>query len=293
MRSLLFVPADSDRKIARAMGAGADVVLLDLEDSVAPERKAIAREMAADLIRSHRNDAARPRLYVRINALDTPFWEADLAGTVPARPDGVMLPKPQSGDDVHRLSIQLSHLEETHGLEAGAIAILPIVTETPASVLAMASYVGASRRLAGLTWGAEDLSAELGARTAREEDGRYTSPFRLVRDLTLVAARAAGVEPIDTVFANFRDTETFAREAAEAARDGFTGKMAIHPDQVAIINAAFTPAGAEIARAQAIVDLFAANPGAGVISYDGRMLDRPHLRLAERILARAGTAGRL
>lgn len=287
MRSLLFVPADSERKIARAMGAGADVLILDIEDSVVPERKPAARHMAAELIRAHVDAAARPLFYVRINALDTPHWEADLAATIPARPDGVMLPKPRSGDDVHRLSIQLGHLEETNGLASGAIRIVPIVTETPSSVLAMASYVGASRRLTGLTWGAEDLSAEIGASTARESDGRFTSPFRLVRDLTLLTARAADVEPIDTVFANFRDLATFEREAREAVRDGFTAKMAIHPDQVPVINAVFSPSPEEIARARAIVDLFAADTGAGVISVDGRMLDRPHLRWAERTLARA------
>lgn len=286
MRSLLFVPADAERKLAKGMASGADVLLLDLEDSVAAPRKAAAREMAHAFIAANRAVATRPRIYVRINALDTEYWQADLAAVMPAAPDGIMLPKAAGGDDVHRLSIALSEHESTAGIADGATRILPIATELPIAALNMASFVDASRRLVGLTWGAEDLSAELGSTSTREADGRYTSPYRLARDLTLMAARAGGVEPIDTVFADFRDGEGFAREAREAARDGFTGKMAIHPDQVAVINAAFTPSADAVATAQAIVALFAASPGAGVISHAGRMYDRPHLRLAERLLAR-------
>lgn len=289
MRSLLFVPADSDRKIAKAMSAGADVLLLDLEDSVALDRKAVAAEMAHAFLVAHREMAERPRLFVRINALDSERWQKDLRSVMPAAPDGIMLPKAQGGDDVHRLSIALSELESGAGLADGRTAILPLATEMAVSVLNIHSYVGASRRLVGLTWGAEDLSAEIGAATSREADGSYTSPFRLARDLTLFAARAGGIEPIDTVFAQFRDTATFERECAIAARDGFTGKMAIHPDQVPAINAAFTPSAEAVARARAIVELFTASPDAGVISHEGRMYDRPHLRLAERLLARAGT----
>lgn len=294
MRSLLFVPADSDRKLAKGMASAADVLLLDLEDSVAAERKQAAREMAQAFIAANRGAIARPRLYVRINALDTEYWQADLTAVMPAGPDGIMLPKARGGDDVHRLSIALAEFEAaTIDLADGHTRILPIATEVPIAALAMASFVDASRRLAGLTWGAEDLSAELGSSATREADGRHTSPYMLARNLTLFAARAGGVEPIDTVFADFRDGEGFARECREAARDGFTGKMAIHPDQVAVINSAFTPSADAVATAAAIVDMFAKSPGAGVISHGGRMYDRPHLRLAERLLARVGGVGRV
>ena len=227
-----------------------------------------------------------PLLYVRINALDTDMWEADLAAVMPAGPDGIMLPKPRSGEDVHRLSIALNHAELQNGLVQGSTKILPIVSELPISILQMPSYVGASTRLSGINWGMEDLSAELGASTYRGADGQITSPFRLARDLTLYTAVAAGVQPLDAVFPDFRNIAGLEAECVAAARDGFTGKAAIHPDQVAIINAAFTPSAAEIERAQSIVRLFSESPGAGVISYNGQMLDRPHLIRAERLLAR-------
>jgi len=286
MRSLLFVPGDSERKIAKALASGADALLLDLEDSVGLERKPAARTMTREFIAANRPKPARPRLYVRINSLETPFWEDDLAGVMSAQPDGIMLPKPRSGEDVHRLSIAMAHGEAQAGTQGGATRILPIATEMPVSILNMSSYIGSSSRLVGLTWGAEDLSAELGARTSRTETGAYTSPFQLARDLCLITAVSAGVLPVDTVYADFRDAAGFARECEAAARDGFRAKMAIHPDQVAAINQAFTPRPDEIAHARQVVDLFAANPGAGVVSHGGRMYDRPHLTLAERLLAR-------
>lgn len=288
MRSLLFVPGDSERKIAKALATGADALILDLEDSVAADRKPAARGMTREFLAAAPPAGARPKLYVRINSLDTPFWEGDVAEVVKGRPDGILLPKTRSGEDVHRLSVALGHLEEQAGIPGGTIKISAIATEIAISLLDMKSYIGASSRLEALTWGAEDLSADLGARATRETDGRFTSPFRLARDLCLFTAVAAGVQPLDTVFANFRDTATFARECAEAARDGFTGKLAIHPDQVAPINAAFTPPAAEIEKAKTIVALFAANPDAGVVSHNGEMFDRPHLTRAERLLARAG-----
>jgi citrate lyase subunit beta/citryl-CoA lyase len=293
MRSLLFVPGDSERKLAKAQAAGADALILDLEDSVSPERKAAAREMTRAYLASAKaaEEGNRPRLYVRVNGLETELWSADLDGVMAAAPDGIMLPKPTSGEDVHRLSIALHHAEERAGLPPGSTRIMAIATERPAAVLNMASFVGASNRLEALTWGAEDLSAEVGASATRQADGSFTSPFRLARDLTLFTAVAAGAQPIDTVFVNFRDSQGLAREAREAARDGFTGKLAIHPDQVAPINEAFTPSEAEIARARRIVELFAAAPAAGVISLEGQMLDRPHLTRAERTLARARLAG--
>ena len=288
MRSLLFVPGDSERKIAKALSSGADVLILDLEDSVAADRKAAAREMTRDFLASAKARDARPRLYVRINALTTDDWKADLDGVMPAGPDGILLPKPRSGEDVHRLSLTLTHEEEAIGLPQGATRIMAIATELPVSLLNISSFIDASTRLEALTWGAEDLSAEVGSSATREPDGTFTSPYRLARDLCLFTAVAAGAPPIDTVFIDFRDQDGLRAEAAAAARDGFTGKLAIHPDQVEIINAAFTPSQREIDRAREIVAMFAASPDAGVISLNGQMFDRPHLVRAQRVLARAG-----
>ncbi len=292
MRSLLFVPGDSDRKIAKALSAGADALILDLEDAVTADRKAAAREMTRDFVASAKTHEGRPRLYVRINSLTTDYWTADLDGVMPAGPDGILLPKPRSGDDVHRLSLALDHAEERAGLQQGATRIMAIATEVPVCLLNMGSFVDASTRLEALTWGAEDLSAEVGSTATREAGGAFTSPYRLARDLCLFTAVAAGAQPIDTVFIDFRDQDGLRAEAAAAARDGFTGKLAIHPDQVEIINAAFTPSPREIAHARDIVAMFAASPEAGVISLNGQMYDRPHLVRAERVLARAGLANR-
>jgi len=290
MRSLLFVPGDSDRKLAKALSSGADALILDLEDSVALDRKAEARAMIRDFIASAKGQEKRPRLYVRINSLNTDFWSADLEGVMPAGPDGIILPKPRSGEDVHRLSLALDHAEEAAGLKLGSTRIIAITTEVPICVLNMPSFIGSSTRLEGLTWGAEDLSAEIGSTATREPNGALTSPYRLARDLCLFTAVSAGVQPIDTVFIDFRDQDGLRAEAAAAARDGFTGKLAIHPDQVAIINEAFTPSQREIDHARDIIAMFAASPDAGVISLNGRMYDRPHLTRAERVLARAGLA---
>ena len=233
----------------------------------------------------------RPLLYVRINSLDTPFWSEDLAAIMPARPDGIVLPKPTSGEDVHQLAVALDHGEQPACTARGATRILPIATEVAISVLQMHTYVGASSRMDAFSWGAEDLSSQVGAATNRRPDGDYTSPYRLARDLCLLTAVAASAQPIDTVYVNFRDEGGLIKEAREAARDGFTGKMAIHPAQVAPINAAFTPSAEEISQAQRIVQVFADNPTSGVGSLDGEMLDRPHLVRAERIIARARAAG--
>ncbi len=287
MRSLLFVPGDSEKKQAKALASGADALILDLEDSVAPSRKPTAREMTREWLMTAKNAAKRPHLYVRINSLQSAYWQDDLAGVMPAAPDGIMHPKPRSGADVAQLALVLASFEDKHGLAQGSTRIIPIATEVPLSVLQMPSYVGCTTRLSGLTWGAEDLGAEIGAAANRHPDGTFTSPFQMARDLTLFTACAAGVFPIDTVYVNFRDAAGLTREAEAAARDGFTGKMAIHPDQVAPINAAFTPAPEAIARARAIVKLFADNPGQGALSMDGNMVDIPHLKHAERVLARA------
>ncbi len=290
MRSLLFVPGDSEKKLEKGFGAGADVVIVDLEDSVAPQNKAEAREIAARFIVGNRHQTSAA-IYVRVNDLSTGLTDDDLAALVAAKPDGIMLPKSNSGQDVQQLSAKLRVHEAEHGLPDGAIKILPIITETAAGVLAAATYAGASARLAGLTWGAEDLSAAIGARAARDENGRYTDVFRLARMMTILAASAAEVAAIDTVFPAFRDMAAFEAECTEAERDGFTGKMAIHPAQVPVINAAFTPSAEAVQRSQAIVAAFEAAGNPGVVGIDGKMYDRPHLKLAERLLARARPAG--
>jgi citrate lyase subunit beta / citryl-CoA lyase len=292
MRSLLFIPGDDEKKLGKGLGSGADALILDLEDSVAPARKAAARTISAQYIAATRALARRPRLYVRLNALDTPHWEGDLAGIMGARPDGILLPKARSGEDVHKLSIALTHAEERNGAPVGETRIIALATEVPIAILNMGTFVGASARLEGLTWGAEDLSAALGARANREADGGWTSPYSLARSLCLVTAVAANAQPIDTVFVDFRDEAGFRREAATAARDGFTAKMAIHPAQVPAINEAFTPSAEEVAAAREIVAAFAADPQAGVIGIRGVMLDRAHIVRAERVLARAGAAGK-
>lgn len=289
MRSLLFVPGDSERKLTKGLASGADALILDLEDSVAPANRSAARSLTAAFIAEARKAERRPLLYVRINPLDSDDWEADIAAVMPALPDGVVMPKPNSGDDVSRLSIALASAETEIGGTPNGTRILPIVTETPLSVLQLHSYVGASTRMIGMSWGAEDLGAVVGSLSNRDARGHFTSPYRLVRDLCLVTAAAAAVEPIDTVYVNFRDTAGLEAETRDARRDGFTGKMAIHPDQVAPINAIFTPTEAEVAHAHAVIAAF--DGAAGVASLNGQMLDKPHLKLAEKVLARAKASG--
>ena len=288
MRSLLFVPADSERKLIRARQANADALILDLEDGVARQAKPAARAQAAAFL------AERPQgmaVYVRINDLESGLAEDDLDLIVPARPDGVVLPKAAGGADVMRLSAMLAAREAFAGLADGVIRILPIATESPAALFTLASYAGASRRLIGLTWGAEDLSTALGAETTRDAGGRLTDPYRLARALCLAGAVGANVLAIDTVFTRLRDGAGLEAEALAARRDGFVGKLAIHPDQVPIINAVFTPSPAAVARARAVIQAFAAAGSAGSIDFEGEMLDRPHLRQAERLIARAEAAG--
>jgi citrate lyase subunit beta/citryl-CoA lyase len=291
MRSLLFVPADSKRKIEKGLASPADVVIFDLEDSIAASGKEDARELAAQYISARTPGAPGPTVYVRINPLGSGLADVDLDVIVPARPDGIMLPKAEGGPDIMLLSAMLAAREAQASIDDGAIRIVAIATETPAALFDLGSYAGASNRLAALTWGAEDLSAALGAETNRDEQGHFTDPYRLARTLTLAGANAAGVEAIDTVYPAFRDAEGFEKEAEAARRDGFGGKLAIHPDQVAIINRVFTPSPEAIGRARAIVAAFAESTETGVIGIDGQMLDRPHLLRAERVLARARAAG--
>ncbi|MDN2582399.1 CoA ester lyase [Aquibium sp. ELW1220] len=287
MRSLLFVPGESERKLEKGLASGADVLIVDLEDSVAPARKAAARAMAAAFL-ADRSGEAGPLLYVRVNDFSTGLTDEDLAAVAKAAPHGIMLPKAAGGADVERLSAKLRVHEAEAGLADGAIHILPIITETAAGLLAAGSYSSTLPRLAGVTWGAEDLSADIAARSARDETGRYTDVFRLARAMTVLAAAKAQTAAIDTVFVDFRDMEALRRECLEAERDGFTGKMAIHPAQVPVINEAFTPSPEAVAEARAITAAFAGAGDVGVVGIDGRMYDRPHLRRAERLLARAG-----
>lgn len=287
MRSLLFVPADSPRKLARGMESGADALIIDLEDSVAPDAKAEARQSAAAFLREAVPQAPRPVLIVRVNALDTGLTDADLDATVAAQPDGVLLPKAEGGASVAHLDAKLSAREALAGLDQGGIFVHALATETAASLFLAGTYGGVSARLAGLTWGAEDLSVALGAETNRDENGGFTGPFHLARNLCLAGAAAAGVQAIDTVYVDFRNEAGFRREAEEARRDGFTAKLAIHPAQVPAINEVFTPSAEAVAAAEAVIAAFAASPGAGVISIGGVMYDRPHIARAEALLARA------
>jgi len=291
IRSFLFVPADSEKKLAKGFESGADAVILDLEDSVAANRKAAAREMALAFLRKHAATPKRPQLVVRVNALDTGLTDADLDGVVAGRPDVILLPKAEGGPAVTHLDAKLTAREAIHGLPEGAIRIIALATETASALFLCGTYRGASPRLSGITWGAEDLSAELGAETNRDGAGRFTSPYWLARNLSLAAAAAARVEPIDTVYADFRNLSGLREEAEEARRDGFTSKMAIHPAQVAVINAVFTPTAEAIENASAVVAAFAADPTAGVVAIGGVMYDRPHLTRAQRLLARVGSKG--
>ncbi len=287
MRSLLFVPADSARKLDKAMSSGADALIIDLEDSIALDGKARAREAAAAFVKEATASATRPCLMVRVNGLQTGLTDADLDAVAPARPDAIMLPKAEGGAAVIHVDAKLAVREAQNDLPDGHIKILPIATETAAALFVAGTFAGASARLIGLTWGAEDLSAELGARANRDGEGRFLDPYRLARTLCLTGAAAAAVPAIDTVFVDFRDSVGLRRECEEACRDGFVGKMAIHPAQVPIINEVFTPSAEAIAQAQSIVAAFAAAPGAGVVGIGGVMYDRPHLARAKQLLARA------
>lgn len=286
MRSFLFVPADSDKKLDKAMTSGADALLIDLEDSIALDGKARARDSAAAFVRNALTATPRPFLCVRVNGLQTGLTDADLDAVAPAKPDAIMLPKAEGGASVIHAAAKLAVREAQNDLPDGHIKILPIATETAASLFVAGTFASARERLIGLTWGAEDLSAELGADTNRDAQGQFLDPYRLARTLCLAGAAAAQVPAIDTVYVDFRNEQGFRRECEEAARDGFVGKMAIHPAQVPVINAAFTPSPKALARAQAIVDAFARTPGAGVVGIDGVMYDRPHLARAERLLQR-------
>jgi citrate lyase subunit beta/citryl-CoA lyase len=288
LRSLLFVPGDSEKKLAKAEGVAADALILDLEDSVAPENKVKARGLVCEFLAAHGAERSR-QIWVRINPIDQAEAGADLGAVIRGRPDGIVQPKTRSPDDVILLGQRIGTYEMEHDFPIGSTRILPVATETPEALFSMGDYVRCDKRLAGLTWGAEDLSAAVSALANKDSDGNWTHPYQLARSLCLFAAHAADVEAIDTLYANFRDPEGLRASCKEARRDGFSGKLAIHPDQVDVINDAFTPDAEEIARARQIVDLFDANPGAGTLALDGAMLDIPHLKQARKILAMAAT----
>ena len=289
-RSLLFAPGDSDRKMEKASACGADLVILDLEDSVAEARKPLAREMVKAFLDAN-PDRSKRELWVRINALSSPLGLPDLAGVVAGKPDGIMLPKPDSGADVTLLGHYLAALETAHGLPQGEIKIIPVATETAKSMFALSTYATASPRMTLMTWGAEDIAAVVGASANRDADGKYDPLYELARTLCLAAAAAADAAAIDTVYTNFRNPEGLLEECRRVRRQGYQGKIAIHPDQIAIINDAFTPKPEEIAFAKQVVDAFAANPGLGTVGIDGKMIDMPHLKQSRKILGIAERLG--
>ncbi len=280
---MLFVPGDSERKVMRAKTSGADALIFDLEDSVAPARKAIARQLVATLL-----EDPSPRdwsFFVRPNALDTGLALDDLSAVVKPGLDGLVIPKANGGDDITCFGHYLDALETKAGMALGSVMVAVLATETAKAMFALGSYAPAHPRLAALTWGAEDLAAALGATDNKEPDGAWTFPYQVVRAQCLFAATAAEVAPIDTIYADFRDLEGLERDCRRSRRDGFLGRMAIHPDQVATINRCYAPSESEIAHARRIVEAFAANPNAGTIGLDGKMVDIPHLKAAQRTLA--------
>jgi citrate lyase subunit beta/citryl-CoA lyase len=282
LRSLLFVPGDSERKFAKARAVGADALILDLEDAVAPSQKDAARAHVAGLI-----DPTTPRdwrLFVRINPFDAGLALADLAAVVRPGLDAVLVPKANSAQDVVRIGHYLDALEARAGMPPGVVKIAVVATETPAAMFALGTYAPAHPRLIGLTWGAEDLAAAIGATDNKDAHGAWSQPYQFARAQCLFAAAAAGVAPIETLFADFRDLEGLAADCRLARRDGFTGRIAIHPDQVATINTCFSPSEADVAQARRVVAAFAAEPEAGAVAIDGKMYDIPHLKAAQQVL---------
>lgn len=285
IRSWLFVPADSDRKLAKGRGNPADALILDLEDAVADDRQEIAREMACDFLKNN-PDRTRQQLWVRINPLDHHFSLDDLAAVMSSAPDGIVLPKVNSADDINKLAERLSALEAASGIDIGATKILSVATETAAAMLTFHTYLeGVSERLTALTWGGEDLAAALGASTNRHpETGDYDYPFQHARTMCLSTARAVDAQPVGVVVVNFRDLEELKRDCEYDRQSGFIGKIAIHPAQSEVINTAFTPTQEEVDWAQKVVDIFEQNPGLGTIGLEGKMLDMPHLKQARNLL---------
>ncbi|GGN56044.1 CoA ester lyase [Novosphingobium indicum] len=284
-RSWLFAPGDSEKKMTKAMEGDADIVLIDLEDAVAIDNKANARPMVHDFIKA--NPQQRHRLWVRVNPLDGPYTLLDLAAVMPAHPGGIMLPKVYGRQDVETLDKYLEAFEVANGIEQGSTPLIVLMTETAEAMFHWGDYKDCPRVVA-LTWGAEDLADSIGASSNRNPDGSYSFTYEMARSFCVLGAATAGVTAIETISADFRDLDALKARAEKVRRDGYGGMLAIHPAQIPVINAAFTPTEAEIAEAQEIVDVFAANPGVGAIGWKGGMLDRPYLARAERLLKQAG-----
>ncbi len=288
IRSWLFIPGDSEKKQGKADGCGADAVIIDLEDAVAPANKPAARELTARFLADRPHESRDSQLWVRVNPLDTGMTQDDLAAVMAAAPDGIVQPKVDGPDDVRALGEMIDALEAQHGLASGSTLILPVATETPLAPFRLGDYATAGLdRMIGLTWGAEDLSAALGASTNRGPDGEWAFTYKVVRSLTLMAAHASNVQAIDTLYADFRDDEGLRRASREARSEGFTGRLAIHPGQVAGINESFTPSEEEVAFARRVVAAFEAQPGTGTVGIDGKMFDIPHLKAAQRTISMA------
>ncbi len=292
LRSMLFIPGDSEKKIAKVADCGADAVIFDLEDSVAIENKALARELVAAYLTQTPRGSRPLQYWVRVNPFDTGLTLDDLAAITGGTPDGIVQPKTNDPEDVRQLSHYLDAFEVAHGIEPGSIKILPVATETAVAPFSLGEFAYAElERLAGLTWGAEDLAAAVGASTNKDANGEWTFTYKMARSLCLLAAHAAGVQAIDTLYVDFRDDEGLRASSRAARADGFTGRLCIHPGQVAGVNESFMPSADEITHAQRVIDAFAANPGAGTVGLDGKMVDIPHKKQAERILAQAKAFG--
>ncbi len=286
LRSFLFVPGDSEKKLAKVAGSSADALILDLEDAVNETRKPVARELVAQYLSQQQRAAAEPQLWVRMNPIDTDDGLKDLSAVIPAGPAGIVIPKINGPGDVLRVHHYLEALESSHGIEIGATRVLPVATETARAPFHLGAFANANiARLYGLTWGAEDLSASLGASTNVGPTGEWASTYQLVRSMTLMAARAADVEVVETLYVDIRDSEGLAESSRRARAEGFSGRIAIHPGQVDIINEAFTPSAAEVEYANRVVEAFSGETG--TVALDGKMLDAPHLRQALRVLAGA------
>lgn len=292
LRSMLFIPGDSDKKLSKVDSCGADAVILDLEDSVSLENKLLARQIVSTFMRERPQGKRTTQLWVRINAFDTGLTLADLAAVVAARPDGIMQPKTNDPSDVLRLSHYLDALEAQNGLEAGAIKIIPVATETAIAPFHLGSFATAKLdRLLGLTWGAEDLATAVGASTNLDANGEWAFTYKMARALTLLAAHGANVQALDTLYVDFKDEAGLRRSCKAARAEGFTGRLAIHPAQVAAINESFMPSADDIAHATRVLAAFAANPGVGTVGLDGKMFDIPHMKQAQLLLAQAKAFG--
>lgn len=286
IRSFLFIPGDSEKKLGKVDEVSADAFIFDLEDAVAPARKPVAREMVPAFIKERPRDQRKSQFWVRVNPLDTPYTLEDLAAIVSSSPDGIMLPKVNGPEDVAQVSHYLDALEVAAGIAPGSIKILPVATETAISPFRLGDYAAAKLdRLYGLTWGAEDLSSAIGASGNTDASGEWTHTYKMVRSLCLLGAHAAGGEAVDTLYVDFRDPEGLRASCKAARAEGFSGRVAIHPAQVDIINESFSPSTEEVAFARRVVELFAANPDSGTLALDGKMLDIPHLKQARRTLA--------